>query len=376
MLLWKTSYDHYSTSHLTRERFTTLVNSDNQRDGAAIVPLAGRCGSSALRVKHPGTTAVWESAGPHRSLAPGSADGVIGSAVKVTQFPANFDIFRIYDGGSTDAQTQLRLQVLTNGKLRITRGPENPSNNALHLDPASAASNLGTSALALSANAYYFIELVFEIGNSADVSAWVNGVEWLPLTGVDTDQANSGAWDGFQLGRLPILSSGVIATTWLDFDDSYVIDTTGGLNDARLGDMRIEAIANSTGNGSNTGWTPSTGSDHGALVDDSTPDDDSTTISAQTAGLRDTFNYPAISASAGSIISVQVLPCARKDDSGLKELSTVVRTGGVNYDGTAQSVSTESYLYYPQIYEENPGTTNPWSVAEVNAAEFGVKVVT
>lgn len=390
------AFDQYSTSHIPRwgwiETNTSVLSGQEYSVfRGTIVPLAGRCASQALRVKH---TALNNAiaAGPTYAFTPGSTTGVVGFAAKAPLFTQPMDLVRIYDqSGSLEYPAcQLRVMIEQTGLIQIIRGADAFSHSASFvgggnavraLRPRDSADILATTATPIVNDTYYFFEFVFTIhGSTGAVELFINGASAASATGIDTDESGLTNWGAVSLGRVQqYTDTATNAANYLDFDDFYVLDDTGTELNARLGDVRVEYIANQTDAvaiGTNQGWTPSTGTDHGALVDESTPDDDSTYISATTAGLRDSFNYPAISISAGTIHAVIVAPCARKDDSGLKELSTVVRSGGSNYDGTAQSVSTETYKYYPQIYAVNPATGVAFTVAGVNAAEFGCKVTT
>jgi len=52
-----------------------------------------------------------------------------------------------------------------------------------------------------------------------------------------------------------------------------------------------------------------------------------------------------------------------------------MRQGGVNYDiGAVQNVAA-SYALYTSVQELNPATGVPFTVAEVNADEFGVDMI-
>lgn len=396
MLLFQDSCDHYATAQMTRkwtsETETSIISGQEVTHyRATIVPLAGRCSSQALRVKQTSMNNAL-AAGPTLVVFPSTTDGVVGCAVKASLFTQPMDLIRLYDNsGSLEYPAcQLRVLLEQNGTIQVIRGANAYSHSAAFtgggnsvraLRPRDTADILCTASIALSTASYYYLELVFDIDSSSGaVELFIDSVSRASATGVDTDPAGTGTWGAFSPGRVQQHGDTAMnAATYLDFDDFYVLDTSGATCNARLGDQRIQANFPSTDAvavGTNQGWTPSTGTDHGDMVDDTTPDDDSTYISGVTAGLRDTFNYPAIGTLAGTITAVSVLPCAKKDDSGLKELETVVRSGGSNYDGTAQSVSTESYRYYPQIYEVNPATGVPFTVAGLNAAEFGVKVQT
>jgi hypothetical protein len=76
------------------------------------------------------------------------------------------------------------------------------------------------------------------------------------------------------------------------------------------------------------------------------------------------------------IKGVQVSARARKTDSATKELAIVTRLGSTDYDGTTQAVASTTYSQYQQIWEKRPSDNADWTIADVNAAEFGLKVVT
>jgi hypothetical protein len=64
---------------------------------------------------------------------------------------------------------------------------------------------------------------------------------------------------------------------------------------------------------------------------------------------------------------------AKKDDSGTRSICSVTRSGGSDTDGATQALST-SYLCYREISVTDPNTAAAWTRANLNSAEFGVKV--
>lgn len=394
MLLFSDSFDHYSTAHLFR-KWTVPVNTvslsglhEPSANQNSILPI-GRCNSNGLRVIQ--TDAFTNIAcGPHLTLAPATTSGVVGFAFKVNSFNGVHDLLRIMSNNTIEWEgAQITLQVLQNGRIQIYRGAYNfvkvvafgggPS-SANALAPRTSSDILATSTVAVQQGSFYFCELVFTIGGAGSVQCFLNGDSICSASGVDTDYTNTGTWDGIQLGKVQEFTNPSLnATNYLDFDDLYVIDTSGARNNSRLGDVKVEALfaqTDAVAPGATLQWTPVSGSDHGAMVDEVTPDDDTTYNSATTVGFIDTYNYPSLAIGTGTIKAVTVLPCATKDDSTTKKIATVVRHGGTNYAASGQSVSTSSYRYHPQIYETNPGTSTDWTVADINAAEFGVKVDT
>jgi hypothetical protein len=63
---------------------------------------------------------------------------------------------------------------------------------------------------------------------------------------------------------------------------------------------------------------------------------------------------------------------ARKDDVRDRQIASVVRVGGANYVGTAQTMLSY-YDNYAQEYDTNPATSATWPASDVMNAEFGVQ---
>lgn len=259
------------------------------------------------------------------------------------------DIMSVRDAGSA----QCDLRVLTDGTLRATRN----------------GTTLGTTSFAISANTFYYIEWKVKIDNTTGtIDVQVNGSNKLSLTGLDTQNTANATANQVVMGNL-----GGNSNTTSDFGDFYACDGQGSApTNTFLGDVRIEAKF-TNGAGVTTEWTPSAGSNF-QNVDETAPDDDTTFNSSSTINQVDTYAYPDITPGFGTVFGVQVLMNTRKDDGGTRTIAPVVRSGSTNYVGNSQNIST-SYLYYRQMYEQNPDTAAVWTVSGVNAAEFGIKII-
>ena len=221
---------------------------------------------------------------------------------------------------------------------------------------------LGTSSTQMQTGQWYYLEWKVAIGDSADSELRINGATDIDLTGVDTKKYSGG--DASLIVFYALTSSGDC------LDDIYILDGTSGLNDF-LGEVEIEAIFPSSDYGT-CDWTCSTGTDHYALVDDNPPDDDSTYIATDTVHHKDLFDYQDISGDAG-ILGVQINTLARIESSA-RNLTPLVRSGGAEHAQTAQSVTDTSYDEFVTILETDPATSSAWTVANLNAAQFGVKM--
>lgn len=223
---------------------------------------------------------------------------------------------------------------------------------------------LETSGICLNLNQWNSIEAKVLCANSGTWAVKVNGVQ--VLAGSDDTQAQGS-------DEIGSFYSAPGNSQYLD--DLMVMDSSGSRLNDFIGDRRIGCIFPEDGNGSNVGLSCSGGTDHGTLVNDAPADDDSTYVYASTAALKDTYTFQDIS--AVTVDAVQLTMTVRKTDVGTKTICGVARTGGADHDGTTQAVGTTSYTQLQQIWEDNPAgsPTDPWSVADVNAAEFGIKIV-
>jgi hypothetical protein len=76
---------------------------------------------------------------------------------------------------------------------------------------------------------------------------------------------------------------------------------------------------------------------------------------------------------SGQIFAVQENLSFRKDDVGNRSVAPLMRTASVNYTGTSVSCYSD-YTYTGKVWENNPNTTLPWTLTDLNSAQFGITV--
>jgi hypothetical protein len=157
----------------------------------------------------------------------------------------------------------------------------------------------------------------------------------------------------------------------LTFDDLYVLDGTGTVNNDFLGDVRVQTLYASS-DGSNSQLTPSTGTTHYNLVNEATPDTTSY-VSSSTAGQKDTYQFQDLASNTKNVFGVEITNYAHKDAAGPAAFSNIARVGATDYVQTAQPLST-SWTANRDLLEINPATGLPWAPSDINSAEFGVQV--
>lgn len=246
------------------------------------------------------------------------------------------------------SSAQLELRINADATLSITRN----------------GTVLGTSSASLNVGGWQYIELKVTIHDTTgSYELRLDGVNILSATSVDTKNTANASVNQVQIGLDGSVSGGPIYV----FDDFYILDTAGSTNNNFLGDIRIDALY-PTADGNYTAWTPSTGTDHYALVDEATPNTTDYN-SSSTAGQKDSYvmsNPPALSSQA--IYGVMVKVAALKDDAGSRSLKVGVRSGTTDSLSAAQALST-SQVYYSSIHEVDPATGLAWTVAAVDALE-------
>jgi len=217
---------------------------------------------------------------------------------------------------------------------------------------------------------WHYITLDASIGAAGSVLVKVNGVTVLDLAPVNTQQTANA-----------YLTTVVFGATATNIDtticDVYITDAVvaGAEPVATIGDVRIVALRPS-GAGSNAQFAPVGAAANWQAVDDPTvPDDDATYNASATVGLIDSFVTPGM---AGPVVpttvpAVFVKTYVRKDDAGVRSLAAAVKLGAATAAAAGTPVSA-GYAWQADKFATDPAGA-AWTKANVNAAEFGYKLI-
>jgi len=332
-LLFMDGFDHMGTSD------TILLTKWASGAGAeAPSTLAARTGTHGLSMGSGASTLI------SKALA-ASGGFVVGFAARAPSSWGTADLLQVREGTTA----HLGVGLDGSGHLTVLRG----------------ATVLATGTTVLAVNTWYYLEFKGTIHDSTGAyDLRIDGVTELSASGVDTRNGGStGQWDRLYLGGQRHI------------DDLYVCDQSGAApTNTFLGPVKIELLLPQTdavAAGSNAGLTPSTGTDHGAMVDE-TPPNTTDYNSGATVGLKDTYNYPSLSLT-GTILGVQTNLYVQKSDAGARSVCAVVRSGGTDYDGSNVSPGT-SFGYVSEVRALDPATSAAWTSSGVNALQAGMKV--
>jgi hypothetical protein len=347
-LLGGESWDTYGLASHIEDYWTE----DRAEPTSQIVAGAGRCGSAAYFANQVET-------GPSIGVDTTASGGYAAWAYH----PVNSGATLLEVTDATGLR-HIFLRHTANGGIQVWRGP-NPTLGVL----------LGSTPAALiNINRYQHIGIDFVIGSgtSGSVTIYVDEVPWLVLTGINTNGTgpfqSPGPWAMFSWNTRGYL------------DDMYWGDNSGAAPwNAFFGDDRVEgqvALTDAVGGGGfYREWTPSTGTDHGALLDEIPPNDDVDYVEGNAAGLREVVKFPNITLAAGLVHGVQLMPNCIKTLSGDRRLAPLVRSGGADALGTSKGLQQTSYKYNPaQMFQVDPTTSIAWTAATTNAMQGGVQI--
>lgn len=251
---------------------------------------------------------------------------------------------------------QVTLGFLPSGQLVVER-----SNGVAGDYPG--GDRLATSQRQLKFRKWNYVEWMITCNNTTgNTEVRLNDEIVISATGLDTQALTNSSID-----TVALVATNVSTPAY--YDDVYIRDDA-----TFMGQSRVITLLASTGNGAMTDFATSTGTDHGALVDDAVPDDDTTYTYSNTANTVDTYAFPALT-TGNTIKAVQISATVRKTDiSNTTIAALAVRANSTNYFSSNVYV-TQEYLTYTSTYEQNPNTSASWTISELDNAEFGVKRV-
>lgn len=236
--------------------------------------------------------------------------------------------------------------------------------------PGEFAPALATTSEGVSLNNWNYVEFDYKAGEggTGSVRVWLNNQLVINLPSANTTTGGFATIGAFAIGRP---RSGINQPSNIEFDDVYVLNALGDPSPAPYGDSRVDTfLASSTielAGFSTTGAATA----HAAVSDDS-PGGDTSYIEGTASGATATFDSADVfSATPGAIHAVAVTLRGFKTDAGLRNVSPVLRSGGVNHVGAAFS-PPQTVGMAQAFWETNPDGGGAWTRSAVEGAGFGV----
>jgi hypothetical protein len=225
---------------------------------------------------------------------------------------------------------------------------------------------IGTTALpVLTPLTYNYIEVKCRADAvTGFIEIRVNGGVVLTLNNINT-KGSSALTSAISAISLFTLSAG----TW--FDDIYICDNSGTMNNDYLGDIRIDTIYPNA-DGTYTDLAPDTGTTRFSRVNEAVLAEASY-VSGSTDGAKNTYQFGDLALGTNLIKGVQVTNTGKKMDAGFRTMANLVKSGASLQESTPKYLA-DSTLMLSTIHEKDPATNAAWTNAAINAAEFGTKI--
>jgi hypothetical protein len=241
----------------------------------------------------------------------------------------------------------------------------------------STSNVLGTSAVnVLPAAAWSYVEAKITIHDTTGtVVVRVNGVEVLNLSGLDTKDGSATTTALVVLGGgVGGGAAGVTANAW---DDVYLADTTGSVNNNFLGELTVEHLRPAVDDTAQ--WLGSDGNstDNWALVDEAGAYNGADYVASSTIGQRDLYT-PAASARATTspVYGVVVAAVAQKTDAGTRTAKLCVKEGSGGTVRQSADLGLPTSFGELRAVFERKGDGSQFTIADVNALRMGMEVST
>ena len=237
---------------------------------------------------------------------------------------------------------QLAIRVNATGTLSLMRG----------------STAIATSTPTVFVNTWYYIELQGTVDpTSGYAEIRVNGRTWSTFSGNTRNTANS--YSNSLMVSIP--ANGGL------FDDVYSRNDSTWMGEISIGTDMPNA------EGDTIQWTPNSASIHWNRVAEIPYDSDTTYNSSSTVGNIDLYKFPSRTIVASSVLAAVVCTPIERTD-GTNSSAEQCKSGGTVYTGATNSMTT-AYKGYMEIHEVDPATSAAWTNANLNLAQFGVKVI-
>lgn len=208
--------------------------------------------------------------------------------------------------------------------------------------------------------AWSYIEMSIVIHATAGtVDIDIDGINALHLTGQNTQNVVS-AFDTINFCESSV-GGGVTK-----YDDLYVRDDL-----TRFGPSRIETLQ-PVSDVAGSVWTPSTGANDYACVDELAANGDTDYITASTVGDETLFEFADLAGVAATVHAVGIRTNAEKTDGAARAIKHAIKVGATETYSADRALAT-AYAFQDSIFNTAPDGT-AWDATKVAAIQAGVRI--
>jgi hypothetical protein len=243
------------------------------------------------------------------------------------------------------------------------------------LNPVS--SQLGISGTnALTKDQWHYLEIKWVAKNSISSNDCIIKVDGNEVINVAATTDTN--YYGRQTAGLNLYGPPGQVSVYNYFDD-FIHYTSEGTDWTDFKGPRYISTLKPNGNGNYSQWTRSGGTNNYEMLDDDEFDGDTTYVNTSTLSNRDSYAFENLHTSVNSVDAVQEVVVGKKT-AGINYRTVVpfARISSADYDDSyPASLSDDGAYRLPKrLWYESPATATAWTPAEINGAEFGIKVAT
>ena len=326
----------------------------DQGSGGSIGLTPGRFGGQSLTLRGSGNLFVSTWNGAVKTITP-TSEVVVGFAMRVAGGPFEHPFLLFMDGSAVQSSLWIDPDTTTI-TVRTGRGT------------SITDSTLGDSGFVPPYTLWFYLEVKMQIGNPGSFELRVNGTTVLTGSGVQTQQTGNPTLNKIGLAGPTQFGTAVAV------DDMFLVDTQDGIGTTDfIGEVRVQTkypdadgfqndFLRSQGsvNASNVNTVPISYTENGKYN------------YSGTVGAKDLYSIANFTVS-GTIFAVQENVSFRKDDVGNRNICPLLRTASTEFEGTSVACYSD-YTHTAKIWENNPSNNLPWTLTDLNLAEFGIKV--
>ena len=271
--------------------------------------------------------------------------------------------FAFYRTGYDTSQNIIRLGNNDSEQFRLVQGTDKILKVAL-----GNGTIIDTSTLSLTAGAWYYIELKVAFSTTTTGSYELRVDDQLVLSGTDLQTSvNSGTCNQITIGAS--------VSSWnedLRYDDMYIVDPSFGPSTDFLGPCIIKALYPNADTAVKD-FTPSTGTDNYAMVDDTTGPSASDYVTSNLLGSKDEYDITELNELSQTVHGVVLSTAGYKTGTTTVGVKHYVNSNGVESSETFSAIGTTNTQRHT-VFELDPDGDQAWTLTSINNLKIGIEV--
>jgi hypothetical protein len=221
---------------------------------------------------------------------------------------------------------------------------------------------------------WYHIEMHLKIhATLGEIHMWVNGVEEIALTGIDTTLTGSVT----KCQYLRLIMQNITNTTMVEqrFDNLIINDSSGASDNSRIGVKYLEPVPpNASGDLSQWGLFPDGGEDDYQDIDELIPNDDTDYLHDNVDGQEFLVNLADWNGAGKAPTKVHVTSIAKRvGGTAAAAIKLAAKSGATTEKSAAITLPDGTYQMNVFTLDDDPNGDIAWAEAGIDALQIGAE---